>query len=178
MPLGKIHLPFTLTSLDKVKKNTILIDFVVIRHLADHNVILGRTALLKFGAVPQKMHGIIKFTTTKGSGTVLETLPRELQCYEIMQPKEIAQENKKSRIKPTIDKEVVNKEYPVQSISVGNNLPSTKRQALVNLLKKYKHIFASTPTDMVGVDREVIEQKLMIKLDTKENKQKKGFTGR
>lgn len=39
------------------------------------------------------------------------------------------------------------------------------RKSLIELLKKYKHVFAWTPTDMVGVDRGVIEHKLMIRLD-------------
>lgn len=41
------------------------------------------------------------------------------------------------------------------------------------MLKRYKHAFAWTPTDMVGADRTVIEHMLMIKLGTKEVKQKK-----
>lgn len=45
--------------------------------------------------------------------------------------------------------------------------------ALVSLLKQYKLVFTWTPTDMVGVDRKVIEHKLIIKPGTKEVKQKK-----
>lgn len=41
------------------------------------------------------------------------------------------------------------------------------------LLKQYKHVFALTPTDMVGVHKEVIEHKLMIKQGEKEIMQKK-----
>lgn len=47
-PLGTIHLLFTLTSQEKTRRQTTLVDFVVIRHPSEHNVILGRTALLKF----------------------------------------------------------------------------------------------------------------------------------
>lgn len=77
-PLGTIHLPLTITSHDKQRKKTALIDFVVIRHSTEHNIILGRTALLKLGAVPSTIHGIMKFDTPKGEATILATPPREL----------------------------------------------------------------------------------------------------
>lgn len=50
-PLGTIHLPFTLTSYGKTKRKTTLIDFVVIKNLAEHNIILGGMNLLKFGVI-------------------------------------------------------------------------------------------------------------------------------
>lgn len=106
-PLGTIHLPFTLTINDRVKKKTTLIDFVVIRHPKEHNIILRQTTLLRFGVVPSTIHGIIKFSTIEGPGTVLAAPPRELQCYEIMQQKEIMQENKKLCIEPASDKEII-----------------------------------------------------------------------
>lgn len=86
-PLGTIHLPFTLTNHDKGKMKTNLIDFVVIRPPAEHNIILGRTTILKFNVVPSMMSGIIKFSTIEGLGIVLATPLRELRCYEIMPPK-------------------------------------------------------------------------------------------
>ena len=50
-PLGMIHLPFTLTSHDKVRRKTALIDFVVIRHPTENKIIWGRITQLKFGVV-------------------------------------------------------------------------------------------------------------------------------
>lgn len=95
-PLGTIHLPLTLTSDNQQRKKTVLVDFVVIRHSAKHNIILGRTALLKIGVVPSTMHGIVKFSTIKGPNTTLATPPKQLQCFTIMQPTEITRETKKS----------------------------------------------------------------------------------
>lgn len=145
-----------------------MIDFVVIRQSAEHNIILGMTDLLKLGAIPSTMHGIVKFSTT-----VLAMPPKELQCFEVMQPAEIVQETKKPRVETANEKEVINGEYPEQPISIGHNLPKHIRRALVRLLKQYKHVFTWTPTDLVGVDRKVIEHKLMIKADIKEVKQNK-----
>lgn len=176
-PLGTIHLSLTITSHDKLHKKTVLINFVVIRHPAEHTIILGRTALLKLGAVPLTMHGIMKFDTSVGPSTILATPPKELQCLAVMKPAEITKETKKLRHDPAKGKEVINEEYPDQLVSVDHNLPAHVREAMVDLLKWYKHVFAWTPTDMVGIDRKVIEHKLMIKPGVKEVKQKKRVQG-
>ncbi|CAH1441273.1 unnamed protein product [Lactuca virosa] len=94
-----------------------------------------------------------------------------------MKPAEITKETKKPRQDPTKGKEVINEGYPDQPISIGHDLPGHVREAVVDLLKRYKHIFAWTPTDMVGVDRKVIEHKLAIKPGKKEVKQKKRVQG-
>lgn len=100
---------------------------MVIRHPAKHNIILGRTTLLKHGAIPSTMHGIVKFNTTEGSGTVLATPPKELQCFEIMQPIEIAQETKKAQVYSVNRKEIINEAYSDQLVSIGSNLPECTR---------------------------------------------------
>ena len=81
-----------------------------------------------------------------------------------MQPKEIMQERKRSQLEQTSGSEIINMEYPDQVDGIGGNLPPTTRQAL------YKHVFSWSSTDMVGVDKEVIEHKLMIKPGAKEIK--------
>ena len=45
---------------------------------------------------------------------------------------------------------------PNQPISVGVYLPRVTREALVSILKKYKHVFAWMPTNLVGGDRKLI----------------------
>lgn len=70
-------------------------------------------------------------------------------------------------------KEVINRVQPDQIVRIGVTLLQKTRQALIELLKKYKHVFSWTPTDMVGIDRGIIEHKLMIRYKTKEIKQKK-----
>lgn len=61
-----------------------MIDFVVIRNSAEHNIILGRTTLLKLVAVPSTMHGIMKFSTADGPTMILATPLRELQYFTVM----------------------------------------------------------------------------------------------
>ena len=79
----------TLNIHDKQRSKTVLVDFVVILHSAEHNIILGRPALLKLGAISSTMHGIVKFNTSEGLATILATPPRQLQCFAIMQPAEM-----------------------------------------------------------------------------------------
>ncbi|XP_023742434.2 uncharacterized protein LOC111890558 [Lactuca sativa] len=176
-PLGTIHLPLTLTSHDRQQKKTPPVDIVVIRHAAEHNIILGSIALLKLGVVPSTIHGVMKFDTPTGVATVLATPPKELQCFTIMKPVKITKEAKRLRHDPVKGKEVINERHPDQPVSIGCDISNHIRRALVDLLKRYKHVFAWTSTDMVGVEREVIEHKLVIKPGAKEVKQKKRVQG-
>lgn len=139
--------------------------------------ILGRTTLLKFGATSSTIHGIVKFSTSQCPGTILATPPRELKCYKIMQLKDISMEVKRPKSDSSCEGEVINKEYPSQKVNVGTALPTATRQELIRLLQKYKHVFSWTPTDRVGVDRGIIEHKLMIKPGAKEVKQLKHVHG-
>ena len=111
-PIGTIQLPLTLTSHEKQWRKKSLIKYIVIQHPTEHNIIMGRTTILKLKAILSTMHEIIKFSTTEGPCTVLVTLPKELQCFEVMCPKEIEQECKKARVESTNRKEIINEEYP------------------------------------------------------------------
>lgn len=90
-----------------------------------------------------------------------------------MKPKEIYEESKRPRSELPEGKEIINREHPYQPVSVGTAFPQTTRQEFIELLKKYRHVFSWTPTYMVGVDRGVIEHKLMIRHRTKEINKKK-----
>ena len=95
-----------------------------------------------------------------------------------MQPAEMTRETKKARGGLADEKEVINEEHPDQTVSIGHNLLGHTGRALVDLLRRYKHVFAWAPTDMVGVDWKILEHKLMIKPGRKEVKQKKTVQGR
>nr|KAJ0225073.1 hypothetical protein LSAT_V11C100018890 [Lactuca sativa] len=95
-----------------------------------------------------------------------------LKCYKIMQPKEISKESKRPRLEGLEGNEVINWDHPDQPICIGVTLPLKTRQAFIELLNKYKHVFSWTPTGMVGVDRGVIEHKLMIRPGTKEGRKR------
>lgn len=131
---------FTLTRHDKVRRKMALIDFVIIWHQTEHNIILGRTTLFRFGTIWSTIHGIVKFDTTEGPRTILATPPQELRCCEIMQPKEITKEARKPQSVLPNSRVVINAEYLDQPVSIGINLSPVTRQELINLLRKFKHV--------------------------------------
>lgn len=100
-PIGTINLPLMRTSHDKQRRKMTLIDFVVIQHPTEHNITMGRTNLLKLGVILSTTHGIVKFNTTEGPGTVLVTQLKQLQCFKVMWLVEIALESKKVCVKLT-----------------------------------------------------------------------------
>nr|KAJ0218881.1 hypothetical protein LSAT_V11C300127070 [Lactuca sativa] len=79
--------------------------------------------------------------------------PKNCNVYTVMKPADITKGSKRPRGSPIKGKEVMNEGHPDQPISVGCDLPDYTIRVLVNLLKRYKHVFAWTPTDMVGVER-------------------------
>ena len=58
-----------------------------------------------------------------------------------MQPKEISDESKRPRLKGLEGKEVINRDYREQSVNIGITLTKMTRQELIELLKKYKHVY-------------------------------------
>ncbi|KAI3493481.1 hypothetical protein L1887_41873 [Cichorium endivia] len=172
-PVGTIYLAFTLRSCEGRLYKTVLLEFVVVRAPSEHNMILGRPGLLKFGAIPSTVHGTLKFKTFGGTACVLATNPQQLRCYQVMQPTDIVRPTKKVRSEESGDKAIINPAYPEQLVKVGNTLPADVRDAVITLLRKYKHVFAWQPSDMVGVDRSVIEHSLNVKAGSSAIKQKK-----
>lgn len=71
------------------------------------------------------------------------------------------------------EKEVIKSDYPGQEIRIGVELPLDIREMLIDMLKKYKHVFAWIPLDMVGIDRKLIEHRLNIQPSVSIIKQKK-----
>nr|KAJ0224493.1 hypothetical protein LSAT_V11C100030900 [Lactuca sativa] len=74
-PTGTIMLPFTLVSHDGTKQVTRVLEFLVFDYVAEHNILLGRPTLFQLQVIPSTLHGIIKFSTSDGSATVVATRP-------------------------------------------------------------------------------------------------------
>ncbi|XP_071740484.1 uncharacterized protein [Rutidosis leptorrhynchoides] len=103
------------------------LDFYVMRTSSRYNMLLGRTALGKFGIVPSTIHGMIKFATCKGVASI-----RSASIMPIC-----ATVNVKSAVKATADVAdnmvVVNPAYPQQKIKVGCNVSADTRKQIVQL---------------------------------------------
>ncbi|KAI3709304.1 hypothetical protein L2E82_39064 [Cichorium intybus] len=160
IPTGMIYLPITID--DGQRKKTVTLEFTVVRAPSEHNIILGRPAALYFGIVASTLHGIIKFPTDAGVATVLATPQKTLKCCQIMLPADIDGKRKRPRGEPEESREIIYHDFPDQKIQVGSTLPTELRKHVISLLRKYKHVFAWEPADMVGVERTIIEHNLNI----------------
>ncbi|KAI3767660.1 hypothetical protein L2E82_17975 [Cichorium intybus] len=160
IPTGMIYLPITID--DGQRKKTVTLEFTVVRAPSKHNIILGRPAALYFGIVASTLHGIIKFPTDTGVAIVLATPQKTLKCYQIMLPTDIDGKRKRPRDEPKESREIIHHDYPDQKIQVGSTLPTELRKQVISLLRKYKHVFAWEPADMVGVERTIIEHNLNV----------------
>ncbi|KAI3708073.1 hypothetical protein L2E82_37107 [Cichorium intybus] len=172
-PLGTLPIPFTLRSFDNKVKKTVLIEFVVVRTSSEHNILLGRPGLLKFGAVASKVHDTLKFQTLEGPATVIASVSKPLEYCQVLQPSELTRDPKRQRLEAGDANVVINPDYLEQPIKIGTTLPGEIRNKLITLLQRYKQVFAWKPTDMVEVEREVIEHGLNIQPGNTLVKQKK-----
>ncbi|XP_071709324.1 uncharacterized protein [Rutidosis leptorrhynchoides] len=132
------------------------LDFYVMRTSSYYNMLLGRSALGKFGIVPSTIHGMIKFVTHKGVAMISSVSIMPI-CTAV---------NVKSAVQETADVAdnmvVVNPEYPDQKIKVGCNVSADTKKHIVKLLVQYMDDFAWCENDMTGVSRHIAEHKLNV----------------
>ncbi|XP_071738770.1 uncharacterized protein [Rutidosis leptorrhynchoides] len=70
-PIGQLELQVGLVDdHDESLKQQALLNLYVMRNQSRFNMILGRTALRMFGAIPSTLHGMVKFYACKGIGTL------------------------------------------------------------------------------------------------------------
>ncbi|GKD93578.1 reverse transcriptase domain-containing protein [Tanacetum coccineum] len=65
-PLGLITLPITIYDYHGHTSQTIVVDFMIIRAPSPYNIILGRSGLMKLGAIASTLHSLMKFRTKEG----------------------------------------------------------------------------------------------------------------
>ncbi|XP_071699888.1 uncharacterized protein [Rutidosis leptorrhynchoides] len=83
-PIGQLELQIELVDdCDESLRRQALLNLYIIRSQSRFNMILGRTALHMFGAIPSTIHGMVKFSANKGIGT-LTSAEVEPFCAMIM----------------------------------------------------------------------------------------------
>ncbi|XP_071699735.1 uncharacterized protein [Rutidosis leptorrhynchoides] len=117
------------------------LDFYVMRTSSCYNMLLGRTALGKFGIVSSTIHGMIKFATRKGVVTINST--SKVPICAAINVKCAVQE----AAEVTESMVLVNPAYPEQKIK---------------LLVQYMDVFAWCENDMTGVPRHIAEHQLNV----------------
>ncbi|XP_071694887.1 uncharacterized protein [Rutidosis leptorrhynchoides] len=70
-PIGQLELQIELVDdRDESLRHQALLNLYIVRNQSRFNMILGRTDLRMFGAIPSTLHGLVKFSANKGIGTL------------------------------------------------------------------------------------------------------------
>ncbi|KAI3779115.1 hypothetical protein L2E82_08634 [Cichorium intybus] len=108
---------------------------------SEHNILLRRPGLLKFGAVASTVHGTLKFQTPEGPATVIASVCKPLECCQILQPSELIRNQKRPKLEEADANVIINPDHPEQPVKIGTTLSRETRSKLVTLLQQYRNIF-------------------------------------
>ncbi|XP_071740555.1 uncharacterized protein [Rutidosis leptorrhynchoides] len=134
-------------------KRTVHIEFLVGKENSLYNVILGRSAMMAFGAVTSTVHGMMKFPTPAGIATLYAERRRPIECVQI----------NRTAVNPIIHEDgsiSLNPEFPDQKIIIGNTITKETKEKLYKIFATNLDVFAWQDSDMTGVPCHVAEHKL------------------
>ncbi|XP_071714620.1 uncharacterized protein [Rutidosis leptorrhynchoides] len=137
-------------------KRTAHIKCLVMKANSQYNVILGRSAMMTFGAVTSTVHGMMKFPTPAGIATLYAERRRPIECVQI----------NRTTVNPIIHEDgsiSPNPEFSDQKIIIGNTITKETKETkekLYKILATNLDVFAWQDSDMTGVPRHVAEHKL------------------
>ncbi|XP_071740079.1 uncharacterized protein [Rutidosis leptorrhynchoides] len=154
-PVGQLSLQIELVDETDAKlRRQAWLDLYVMRYASRYNMLLGRSALSKFGIIPSTIHGMIKFATFKGVATMNSAIIQPICANVNMQGAVIETANMQENLA------IINRTYPEQTIKIGSNLDANVKQKLVQLLISNMDVFAWCEQDMTGVPRRIAEHRL------------------
>ncbi|KAF8666369.1 hypothetical protein HU200_053472 [Digitaria exilis] len=189
IPLGQITLPVTYGTASNYR--TEFIKFEVADFETSYHAILGRPALAKFMAIPHYTYLVLKMPGPHGVLSLRGDIKRSYLCdkeaveYAVRAASTIdrqelqplaatvveedgdAPTQKKTRAIKPVEK-VATKTVDLQT----GDPTKTAESALVDFLRAQADIFATKPSDMPGVPRELIEHKLDLNESAKPKKQR------
>ncbi|XP_031090958.1 uncharacterized protein LOC115995951 [Ipomoea triloba] len=186
---GSINLEVEIGDLPHVKRWEV--EFVIVRLGGAHNIILGRPALEDLRCVISMEHLCLKFPTPTGVGTARgdqkvsrscylkacrQIGSRDLQVHTIAE-KALQGEENRPRAEPIVETEdvVLDLGRPERVVKVGTGLPAELRGRIIEVIRRFKDVFAWGPEDMPGLSREVITHKLAVDPTIKPIQQKKRY---
>ncbi|XP_057740308.1 uncharacterized protein LOC130957468 [Arachis stenosperma] len=145
--LGSVWLQTTLG--EHPLSKTCDIQYLVVDCFSPYNLILGRPFLNKFGAIVSTVHLCVKFPSQHNQVvTIHGDLKEARQCYNIC-----------------------------MKLPTRTSLSDGELQAITNFLQTQADLFAWTPSDMPGIDPQVISHKLAINPSARPVQQKKRNLG-
>ncbi|XP_072078037.1 uncharacterized protein [Arachis hypogaea] len=168
-PDGTISLPICLETGED--RRSVMADFVVLRDSTAYNIILGRMTINEFLAVICTKFLTMKFVTDKGAvGSIRGGLEVAVACDNASLS--LRKESKKAAGMFLADPEVDMEKFQIgksaeQFTFVNKNLPHELKGPPMEMIKANNDLFAWTPSDMPGLDPEVMSHRLVVKPDAK-----------
>ncbi|VFQ69336.1 unnamed protein product [Cuscuta campestris] len=185
---GQITLPVTLGSGNRTV--TKQMRFVVVDIKCVHNAILGRPGINQVRAIISMAHLCMKFYTPNGIGEERGDQKNARSCYleavkkmtcqfdqiELVS-KQVDKGEEKARIEPDANMEEIqiDASNPERKVKIGADLQEELRTEIVQVLTRYKSLFAWSVADMPGIDRSVICHRLSVLEGSRAVRQKKRF---
>ncbi|VFQ87969.1 unnamed protein product [Cuscuta campestris] len=174
---------------DGEHKKTIPVEFMVVRLLGSHNLILGRPALEDLDSVTSVKYLCMKFPTDSGVGVCREKKKLARLCYQKQTKKMDAQDLRVDRIATTLLKEeegrpraepaeeiedvVIMEEQQERKIKLGTNISAGLRSKIIQVLRENFVVFAWSVEDMPGVSKSLITHHLAVGADAEPVKQRR-----
>ncbi|XP_071712800.1 uncharacterized protein [Rutidosis leptorrhynchoides] len=129
------------------------IEFLVVKEDSPYNIILGRTAMQKFGAITSTVHGMMKFTTPADIATLYGVKRKTIECKQVSKKKVEFKVHDDGSISP-------NTKFPEYRIAIGKTLSKESKNMIGEILATNIDVFAWKESDMTGVPSDVTEHKL------------------
>ncbi|VFQ99239.1 unnamed protein product [Cuscuta campestris] len=185
---GPITLPVTLGSGNRTV--TKQMRFVVVDIKCVHNAILGRPGINQARAIISVAHLCMNFYTPNGIGEergdqknarsyyleAVKKMTRQFEQVELVS-QQVDKGEEKARIEPDANTEEIQIDISNQErkVRIGDDLQEELRTEIVQVLTRYKSLFAWSVADMPGIDRSVICHRLSVLEGSRSVRQKKRF---
>ncbi|VFQ83083.1 unnamed protein product [Cuscuta campestris] len=185
---GQITLPVTLGLGNKTV--TKQMRFVVVDIKCVHNAILGRHGINQVRVIISMAHLCMKFYTPNGIGEergdqknarscyleAVKKMTRQFEQIELVS-QQVDKGEEKARIEPGANTEEIqiDSSNPERKVKIGADLQEELRTEVVQVLTRYKSLFAWSVADMPGIDRSVICHRLSVLEGSRPVRQKKRF---
>ncbi|VFQ60122.1 unnamed protein product [Cuscuta campestris] len=185
---GQITLPVTLGSGNKTV--TKQMRFVVVDIKCVHNAILGRPGINQVRAIISMAHLCMKFYTPNGiveergdqknaRSCYLEAVKKRTRQFKQIElvSQQVDKGEEKAGIEPDANTEEISIDAsnPERKVKIWADLQEELRTEIVQVLTRYKYLFAWSVADMPGIDRSVICHRLSVLEGSRHVRQKKRF---
>ncbi|XP_068497948.1 uncharacterized protein [Phaseolus vulgaris] len=189
---GYVDLVTTFGRGSKIRK--IKIRYLVVDASTSYNVLLGRSSLNKLGAIVSTPHLAMKFPTEKGEIATVYVNQRDArECYAAGLKMNLKMDRYAEKIVAMVDLDprlneerlepkeetttVVLGQDDRQCTYISGSMPDELLSKLITLLRNNKDLFAWQPSDIPGIDPEVMCHKLFVCREAKPVSQKRRKLG-